>query len=157
MTADELAEHLFDVVNQLDRAATLLVDPDKKAQVAMIDLRAGRKAKASTAYASACAYLAAGMALLNERDWGSQYELTFNLWLERAECEFLTGDLDRAGQPLAELLQRGASKVDLAAVYYLKVQLHLLKSETRKPSIVRSGACDCSASSSRLTRAGNRF
>ena len=130
MTADELNEHLFDVVNQLNRSAALLVDPDEKVQVAMIDLRAGRKAKASTAYASACAYLAAGMALLDETDWGSQYELTFSLWLERAECEFLTGNLDRAAQLLAELLQRGVSKVDLAAVYHLKVQLHLLKSET---------------------------
>jgi len=25
------------------------------------------------------------MALLDERDWGSHYELTFTLWLERAE------------------------------------------------------------------------
>ena len=72
------------------------------------------------------------MALLDERDWGSQYELTFGLWLELAECEFLTGGLDRAEQLLGELLRRGSSKVDLAAVYYLKVQLHLLKSETRQ-------------------------
>ena len=70
------------------------------------------------------------MSLLDERDWGSQYELTFSLWLERAECEFLTGDFDRAERLIAELLQRGKSKVDMAAMYYLKVQLHLLKSET---------------------------
>ena len=130
MTADELDEHLFDVVSQFNRSATLLVDPDEKVQVAMIDLRAGRKAKASSAYAPACAYLAAGMALLDETGWSSQYELTFSLWLERAECEFLSGDLDRAEELLAELLQRGVSKVDLAAVYHLKVHLHLLKSET---------------------------
>ena len=132
MTADKLDEHLFDVANQLNRGARLLVDAEEKARVAMIDLRAGRKAKASTAYGSACVYLAAGMALLDERDWGSQYELTFGLWLELAECEFLTGGLDRAEQLLEELLRRGSSKVDLAAVYYLKVQLHLLKSETRQ-------------------------
>ena len=90
MAADELAEHLFDVANQLNRGAALLVDRDEKAQVATIDLRAGRKAKASAAYASASMYLATGMALLDEHDWGSQYELTFSLWLERAECEFLT-------------------------------------------------------------------
>ena len=132
MTADKLDEHLFDVANQLNRGARLLVDAEEKARVAMIDLRAGRKAKASTAYGSACVYLAAGMALLDERDWGSQYELTFGLWLELAECEFLTGGLDRAEQLLGELLRRGSSKVDLAAVYYLKVQLHLLKSETRQ-------------------------
>ena len=53
LTADQLAEHLFDVANQLNRGAALLVDRDEKTQVATIDLRAGRKAKASAAYASA--------------------------------------------------------------------------------------------------------
>ena len=129
MTADQLAEHLFDVANQLNRGAARLIDRDEKAQVATIDLRAGRKAKASAAYASACVYFAAGMALLDESDWGSQYELTFSLWLERAECEFLTGDFEQAEQLIAELLQRAASKVDQAAVYRLKVMLHTVKSE----------------------------
>ena len=129
MTADQLAEHLFDVASQFNRGAARLIDRDEKAQVATIDLRAGRKAKASAAYASACVYLAAGMALLDERDWGSQYELMFSLWLERAECEFLTGNFETAEQLIAELLQRGASKVDQAAVYHLKVQFHTLKSE----------------------------
>ena len=69
------------------------------------------------------------MALLDESDWGSQYELTFSLWLERAECEFLTGNFDEAEQLIAELLRRGASKLDQAAVYHLKIQLHAVKSE----------------------------
>jgi PAS domain S-box-containing protein len=129
MTADGLAEHLFDVANQLNRGAELLIDHDEKVQVATIDLRAGRKAKASTAYASARAYFSAGMARLDERDWGSQYELTSSLWLERAECEVLSGNLEKAEQLIAELLQRGTSKVDQAAFYHLKVQLHELKGE----------------------------
>jgi PAS domain S-box-containing protein len=129
MTADELAEHLFEVANQFSRGAERLVDRDEKAQVATIDLRAGRKAKASAAFASACVYLAAGVALLDERDWGSQYDLMFSLRLERAECEFLTGNFDAAEQLIGELLQRGASKVDQAAAYHLKVLLHTVKSE----------------------------
>src|ERR1700716_1408555 len=108
MTVDELAEHLFDVANQFNRGATLLADRDEKAQVATIDLRAARKAKASAAYASACAYLAAGMALLDERDWGSQHELTFSVWLERAECELLSGNFEKAEQLSGEVLQAGA-------------------------------------------------
>jgi predicted ATPase len=52
MTADELAEHLFDVANHFNRGAARLIDRDEKAQVAAIALRAGRKAKASAAYAS---------------------------------------------------------------------------------------------------------
>jgi PAS domain S-box-containing protein len=129
MTADELDGLLFDVANQLNRGAALLVDRDEKTRVAAINLRAARKAKASAAYASARVYLGDGMALLDETYWTSHYELTFSLWLECAECAFLTGELDRAEQLLAELLQRGVSKVDLAAVYELKVLLHIVKSQ----------------------------
>jgi PAS domain S-box-containing protein len=129
LAPDELAEHLFDVANQFNRGAARLVDRDEKAQVATINLRAGRKAKASAAFASARAYFAGGMALLDEGDWASRYELMFSLWLERAECEFLGGDFDKAEQLIAELLQRAVSKVDQAAVYRLKVQLHIVKSE----------------------------
>jgi PAS domain S-box-containing protein len=129
LTADELAEHLFDIANQLNRGAAQLIDRDEKAQVAAIDLRAGRKAKASAAYASACAHLAAGMAMLDESYRGTHYQLMFGLWLERAECELLSGNFGKAEQLIVELLQRAASKVDKAAVYHLKVQIHVAKSE----------------------------
>jgi predicted ATPase len=72
LTENGLAEHLFDVANQLNRGAASLVDHDEKVHVAAIDLRTGRKAKASAAYASAREYFAAGMALLNESDWSNQ-------------------------------------------------------------------------------------
>jgi PAS domain S-box-containing protein len=140
MTTDELTERLFEVANQFNRGAALLADRDEKAQVATLDLRAGRRAKASAAYASACVYLKAGMDLLEERDWASQYELTFSLWLERAECEYLSGNFDKAEQLIGELLARAASKVDQAAVYQLKLLLHTVKSEN--PQAVASGrAC----------------
>ena len=130
MTPDDLAEHLFDVASQFNRGVGRLMDRDEKTQVATIDLRAGRRAKTSAAYASACVYLTAGMAVLDDSDWGSKYELIFSLWLERAECAFLTGDFDQAERLIAQLLQRGASKFDLAAVYRLKVLLHTVKSES---------------------------
>jgi predicted ATPase len=132
MNADELAEHLFDVATQLNGGASRLVDPDEKAQVATIDLRTGRKAKASAAYASARVYFAAGMALLEGRNWASRYELMFDLCLERAECEFLCCNFDQAEQFILELLQRGRSKVDQAGAYHLKVLLHTVKSENQQ-------------------------
>jgi predicted ATPase len=76
-------------------------------RVAELNLMAGKRARISTAYASACVYFAAGMALLDERDWGSQYALMFSLRLESATCEFLTGDFDTAKQLIGELLERG--------------------------------------------------
>jgi hypothetical protein len=130
MTADGLAEHLFDVANHFNRGAALLISRDEKVQVAAIDLRAGRKAKASGAYASARGYFSAGMALLDETDWGRHHELTFSLWLESAECEFLSGNLERTEHLVVELLKRGASNVDQAAAYNLKILIHTVKSES---------------------------
>jgi len=52
MTSDQLAEHLFDVANQFNQGVAGLIDRGEKVQVATVDLRAGRKAKASAAYAS---------------------------------------------------------------------------------------------------------
>jgi predicted ATPase len=129
MSADGLAEHLFDVASQLNRGAARLFDREEKARVAMIDLRAGRKAKAAAAYASACMYFSAGMAFLDERDWGGRYTLTFSLWLERAECEFLTGDFETAERLIAQLVPRATSKVDEAAVYQVMILLHTVKSD----------------------------
>jgi len=79
MTPDSLAEHLFECREpaQSQRRTAELTGDEKKRRWQRSTLRAGRKAKASAAYASACEYLSAGMALLDESDWTSQYELTF--------------------------------------------------------------------------------
>jgi PAS domain S-box-containing protein len=131
-TADGLNGHLFDIANQLNRGAGLLVDRDEKARLAAINLDVGRKAKASAAYASAREYFVAGAGLLEENNWGNQYELMFNLWLELSECELPTGRFDEAEELIAELLQRATSKVDEAAVYCLKIQLHVMKLENQE-------------------------
>jgi PAS domain S-box-containing protein len=132
MKAEELDEHLFDVANQFNRGAAELVRPDQKVQAAAINLRAGRKAKTSAAHKSACVYLASGTVLLGERDWASHYELTFSLWIERAECELLSGNFEKAEQLIEELLQRDLPKVDQAAVYCLKVRFHVTKSANQQ-------------------------
>ncbi len=140
LTADELAESLFDVASQLNRGAALLLDRDEKAQVAQINLRAGTKAKGAAAYVSARVYLAAGMAMLEESDWADRYELMHQLWLERAECEFLSGDFESAEQLIVKLLQHSVSKSDQALAYRLKVVLHVMKSENQQ-AVASALAC----------------
>jgi predicted ATPase/signal transduction histidine kinase/CheY-like chemotaxis protein len=129
MTANELTEQLFELANQLNRGSALIVDRQEKLQVATINLRTGRKAKTSAAYASALKYFAAGMALLDEQDWDRQHESTFSLSLESAECELICGSLIRASQQIAELLQRAASNVEFAHASCLKINLHVLSGE----------------------------
>jgi len=140
MTADEIADGIFDVVNQLNRGCALIADRDEKERLAAFELLAGKKAKASTAYVSARSYLAIGMDLMGGDGWASRYELAFGLALERAECEFLSGDFEAAERLIAELLEKAASKTDKAAAYRLEMDLHVMKSE--HPQAVAS-ALEC--------------
>src|SRR5438874_11160897 len=71
------------------------------------------------------------MALIGDAalDIPSRYELAFALSLERAECELLTGNFDEAERLLSQLVRKGASRVDKAAAYSLKIHLHVVRSE----------------------------
>jgi PAS domain S-box-containing protein len=129
---EQLQEMIFEIVGQLNRGAALIIESEERERLAELNLIAGKRAKASTAYASARNYLCAGMAVLGREGWTSRYELAFGLWLERAECEYLNGNFDEAEQLISELLARGASKIDKAAAYRLKVDLHVMKSEYPK-------------------------
>ena len=89
-----------------------------------MNLIAGRRAKAETAYASALSYLAAGSALAAEAGWTRRRALIFELELHRAECEFLTGATAEAEARLAELSQRAADALEGAAVVGLRIDLY---------------------------------
>jgi predicted ATPase len=117
-------ETIFDIVNQLNRGAALISSREKREQLAELNLTAGRRAKASTAYASALTYLVAGAALLGENCWERRHDLTFALELNRAECEYVTAQLGAAEERLAALATHAATPVERAAVAGLRIDLH---------------------------------
>ena len=107
-------ESVFEIVGQLNRGAALIGSGKERERLAELNLIAGRRAKSSTAYASALTYLAAGASLLPADAWKRRHDLAFALELNRAECEFLTGALAEAEARLAELADRAASHPELA-------------------------------------------
>jgi predicted ATPase/two-component sensor histidine kinase/GAF domain-containing protein len=123
LAREKLEETIFDVANHLNRGEALISTEEERAQVAELNLMAGERAKSSTAYASALSYLIAGRALVTESGWEHRYPLVFALELERAECEFLTGD-DEAEQRLSMLAGRARNLIDLAAVASLRQVLY---------------------------------
>ncbi len=117
-------EAIFEIVNQLNRGATLITEQGEREQLADLNLIAGQRAKASTAYASALTYLTAAAALLADDAWERQRELAFALELNRGECEFLTGALAESEQRLAALSTRAATTVERATVTCLRADLY---------------------------------
>ena len=107
-------EAIFEIVNQFNRGASARShSEDERFQVAELNLVAGKRAKASTAYASALKYFIAGVALLTNDPWERHHDLIFQLELHRAECEFLTGELTIAAERVEMLRSRAANTVEL--------------------------------------------
>ncbi len=124
LTADQASDHLFDLANQLNRGAALITSRDEREQLAGFNLMAGKRAKAAAAYASALNYLNTGADLLTADAWERRHELFFSLELNRAECEFLIGDLSAAERRLAMLSSRASDPVEQSAVECLRVDLY---------------------------------
>jgi len=125
-------EAIFEIVNQLNRGADLITARDEREQLAELNLTAGKRAKASTAYASALTYLIAGAALLEKDSWERRHDLTFALELNRAECEFLTGARAEAEQRLAALSSRAATMVERATVACLRADLYMTLDQSNR-------------------------
>ncbi|KRR04515.1 trifunctional serine/threonine-protein kinase/ATP-binding protein/sensor histidine kinase [Bradyrhizobium valentinum] len=122
--AEKREEDIFEIANQLNRGAVLITSRHEREQFAELNLLAGRRAKATTAYDSALTYLTLGEALLPEDSWERRHELTFALAQHRGECEFLTGALAQAEQRLAALSSRAANTVERATVTCLRADLY---------------------------------
>src|SRR5215468_9201899 len=118
-------EAIFEIVSQLNRGMALITSQDEREQLAELNLAAGKRAKASSAYASALAYLTTGAALLPEDAWERRQELAFELQLHRADCEVYAGELQGAEKRLVAQATRTAGTVQRCAVTHRRVDLYI--------------------------------
>ncbi len=125
-------EAIFEIVNQLNRGLSLITSVDEREQLAELNLTAGRRAHASTAYASALRYFITGRDLLAEECWVRRRELIFALDLHRAECELLTGALLDAENHLTALSTRATELADRAGVARLRIDLYNMLNQSSR-------------------------
>jgi PAS domain S-box-containing protein len=119
---DAREEHIFDIVNQLNIGKDLICDRREKDELVELNLMAGCKAKASTAYDAAINYLNVGLEFLALDSWQNQYDLALALYENTTEVAYLRGDFDRM-ETLAEiLLDRARNLLDKVKVYQVKIQ-----------------------------------
>ncbi|MEG3920467.1 AAA family ATPase [Microcoleus sp. T3_A4] len=92
----ERGEEVFDIINHFIIGSELITQQQERTKLAKISLFAGQRAKLSTAYESATKYLAFGLSFLPANKWESAYKLTFTMYLESLEADFLAGHLEEA-------------------------------------------------------------
>ncbi|MEG5205990.1 serine/threonine-protein kinase PknK, partial [Microcoleus sp. AT13-A6] len=120
-TEAEIQDKVFDIVNQLNMGVELIEYQTERDRLAQLNLIAGRKAKASTAYAAANIYLQTGIELLRANCWLLQYELTLNLYIAAAEAAYLNADFDAMEQMAGLVLQEAQTILDRVKIYEIKI------------------------------------
>ncbi len=122
-------EACFGLVHQLNRGASLITSRQERETVAELDLVAGLRAQRAAAHSTALGYFRAGVDLLDEDTWERRRHLAFSIELHLAECEFLTGDLERAEACLTALSRRAQGLVEAAGITCLRVAMFTTKDE----------------------------
>src|ERR1043166_4074100 len=124
--AEKRDDAIFEIVNQFNRGAALISSLEEREQLVELNLAAGQRAKASSAYASALTYLAAGAALVSEETWVRRQELALALELHSTDCSIFLGALQAAEERLAALATRAADIMQRCAVARRRVDLYAM-------------------------------
>jgi predicted ATPase/GAF domain-containing protein/tRNA A-37 threonylcarbamoyl transferase component Bud32 len=116
--------HVLDIARHLRLGEGAMKDEAERIAAARLHLRAGKKAKAMTAYKAAADALAAGIEILGQEGWARDDALGVSLRLEGAECAHLAGLFERAEALFDELLPRPLSALDRARIHGLRMTVY---------------------------------
>jgi diguanylate cyclase (GGDEF)-like protein len=122
----ELDERLFVILDSLNAGLALITDAAERAQLLRLNLRGGRRAKASSAFAVAIELLGKGITLLPPDAWHDSPEETLALHRELAEALYLAGDFDAAEALLTQAFATAPSVVAKVTLCLVRVdQYHI--------------------------------
>lgn len=112
----EREEKIFDIINHLNTGINLIVNASERQTIAELNLFAAKKAKGATAYMSAQQYLDMGIALLTPNCWQEQYYLTYSLYHEKIEVEYLNGNFELSEKITYQVLEKLNSNAEKADI-----------------------------------------
>ncbi len=142
LTPEKLDERLFEVVGDLNTGRHLLQGAAELGKVVELNVAAARKAYAATAYSSALQfYLQASDVLetpgLGEHLWRDRHELIMQLFMERAECEFLEGTPADAEWCIQHAVAHAVTAIEEAAALNVLIVHYTLLA--RYPEAITAG------------------
>ena len=118
----EFEEKLFELVNQWNLGADKILDKKEKLYLANLNLTAGHKAISSTAYPQALQYFEKGLNVLDEKDWETHYDLSFQITTNAADAAYLSGQYDKVDHLVNVILKKSSSLIDSAKGYEINIK-----------------------------------
>jgi PAS domain S-box-containing protein len=129
LTPDETSDKLYVVANQLNRGVSAVTSEADRERIVAVNLVAGRRARAATAYKAAIVYLEFARELLGDEAHPRCSPTAFAIAWLRAECEFLAGHLDVAEAQLLVLSQSSPNLQASADVTRLRTNLYTARGQ----------------------------
>lgn len=120
----ERDEQIFELVNQLNRGATLIETEAEQVHLADLNRVAAQKARASTAYDLAAEYASMGLMLLRSRGWQQHYELMLSLSELAAEAAYLHSAIGKMEELVASILTHTTHPLDQVRAYEIQIQAY---------------------------------
>ena len=117
--------HIFEIVNQLNLGAFCIEQNLELNELAQLNLKAGCKAKLSTAYGSASEYFRDGLKALGHDCWKTSYALSVQLYQELAEVEYLKANFVLALDVSKVVIEEAKTLLDKIRSYELTVQVYI--------------------------------
>ncbi len=127
----ELDTRIFDIVAQFNLISELLEAAGEKEALIQLNLKAGRKAKASAAVEPALRYFNIARELLGEGGWETHYALILELTEEAAEAASLLGDQQLTEKLTRIILDRARSPLERSRAYQIRIVVHNARKEPR--------------------------
>ncbi len=129
LTKEEVEDEIFIVVNHLNHGKKLIEDELDKIQLVELNIKAGRKAKASAAYDSAVKFFREAASILLAESWKLHHEMMYDLHIEQAECEYFVGNFDKSRVLLDRALSHSQTPVEKGQVYIQLIAQHSIQGE----------------------------
>jgi len=126
------AEILFSAASHLNLGRERLPGDAERRALLRLNLRAGRRAMASAAFAPALAYFTAADELRSERDLPALYESTRDILTGKGECEYLTGAFDEAERTFDRALALVRTPAEQGRIRGQQVELFIHRSQLEK-------------------------
>ncbi|NER79865.1 MAG: AAA family ATPase [Leptolyngbya sp. SIO1D8] len=134
---DATEKNIFDIVNHLNEGIELVAQQTKREQLAQLNLCAGKKAKASTAYQPALRYLETGLKMLSQDSWHENYPLSLELHLETLEASYLNHEINRLQKLSTSVLKNAEKTLDTIKVY--EVNMLFYHSDCQQQDAINCG------------------
>ncbi|MBK9498447.1 MAG: AAA family ATPase [Leptospiraceae bacterium] len=122
--AEDIDDLVFTIVSQLNQGIVYITEDLERKQLLELNVLAGNKSLASSAYDAALSFYTMAVSLLSENSWKTDYKKTLDLYIAKAQAEYLSTNFEMAEKTFELIMHHAERNLDKISVYELKSSLY---------------------------------